>query len=143
MTSSWVRAGFSVLLFANVSTWNVDAQNKDYWTDPATHLMWTTTDNGSGISWNQSKRYCSDLATAGFHDWRLPAIDELQSLFGGPANESGRHVKGPIKVSGWEWSSTPGQQQGEGWVLDFGDGGRASVAAGDSGLNRAICVRRT
>ena len=27
-------------------------------------------------------------------------------------------------------------------ALDFGDGGRASVAAGDSGLNRALCVRR-
>jgi len=26
--------------------------------------------------------------------------------------------------------------------LDFEDGGRASVAAGDSALNRALCVRR-
>ena len=141
MKCARVRVGFSILLLASLSGWSVKAQNKEYWTDPATRLIWAAADNGSGISLNQAKRYCSELALGGFHDWRLPAIDELQSLFGGPANDNGRHIKGPIKVSGWEWSSTPGQQEGEGWVLDFGDGGRASVAAGDSGLNRA-CVRK-
>ncbi len=119
----------------------VHAEDRSYWIDPATRLMWAAADNGSGISLSQAKRYCSESALAGFKDWTLPSIDEMQQIFGGAENPEGRHVKGPLRLTGWEWSSTPGQQDGEGWVLDFGDGARASVAAGDSGLNRALCVR--
>ena len=104
--------------------------------------MWTAKDNGSGVSRNQAARYCRELTIAGFKDWTLPSIDDLQHIFGGPENQGGYHVKGAIKLSGWQWSSTPGKQAGEGWAFDFGDGGRASVAAGDSGLNRALCVRK-
>jgi len=57
-------------------------------------------------------------------------------------DDGGHHVLGPIKLTGWAWSSTPGKSTGEAWSLDFGDGGRASVVTGDSGLNRALCVRR-
>ena len=117
------------------------AEDRGYWTDPNTQLVWTTADNGSGVSLSQAVRYCRELTVGGFKDWTLPAIDELQTIFGGAQNQNGYHVKGPIKLTGWQWSSTPGQQEGEGWTLDFGDGGRASVAAGDSGLNRALCAR--
>lgn len=105
--------------------------------------MWTAADNGSGLSWIQAQRYCRDLALAGFHNWTLPSIEDLQALVGGADSQSTYRIKAPIKLSGWQWSSTPGKQAGEGWALDFGDGGRASVAAGDSGLNRALCVRST
>jgi hypothetical protein len=115
----------------------------DYWVDADTNLMWTAADNGSGLSWHQALRYCAELSLVGFTDWTLPGIEDLQGLFNAsPSNNSGFHIKGPLKLTGWQWSSTPGQQTGEGWALDFGDGGRASVAAGDSGLNRALCVRR-
>ena len=104
--------------------------------------MWTAADNGSGLSWLQAQRYCRDLRLAGFKDWTLPSIDQLQGLVAANADPRATYrVKGPIKLSGWQWSATPGKQEGEGWALDFGDGGRASVAAGDSGLNRALCVR--
>jgi len=148
-------------------------QPHDYWIDPSTGLMWTATDNGSGLSWGQAQRYCSELSQDGFKDWTLPGIEQLQDLFTGasesakgtsrapdetsnsakasglgvpvlrvfPIDAGGFHIKGPFKLSGWQWSSSFGQQPGEGWAFDFGDGGRASVAAGDSGLNRALCVR--
>ena len=115
--------------------------SQDYWVDPATRLMWTVADNGSGVSWSQAIRYCSELRAAGFRDWVLPSIDDLQGIFEPALNQGGFRVKGPFKLTGWQWSSTPGSQKGEGWAFDFGDGGRASVAAGDSGLNRALCVR--
>lgn len=118
------------------------AESNDYWTDPQTHLMWTAKDNGSGISLSQAGRYCLELKLGGFQDWSLPSIAELQGIYGSKEDQGGYHIKGPVKLSGWQWSASPGQQQGEGWALDFGDGGRASVAAGDSGLNRALCVRR-
>jgi hypothetical protein len=115
--------------------------NSGYWIDPDTHLMWTAADNGSGLSLAQAQRYCRSLNTAGFKDWTLPSIDDLQVLVGGVESQSGYRIKAPLKLTGWQWSSTPGKQPGEGWALDFGDGARASVAAGDSGLNRALCVR--
>jgi hypothetical protein len=103
--------------------------------------MWTAADNGSALSLSQAVRYCRELATAGFRDWALPSIEDLQELFDPDQNRGGYRIKAPIRLTGWQWSSTPGSQSGEGWALDFGDGGRASVAAGDSGLNRALCVR--
>lgn len=103
--------------------------------------MWTAADNGSGLSWLQAQRYCRNLRVAGHKDWVLPTIDQLQGLVGSADSRATYRVRGPIKLTGWQWSSTPGVQDGEGWALDFGDGGRASVAAGDSGLNRALCVR--
>ena len=103
--------------------------------------MWTAADNGSGLSGLQAVRYCRANRTGGFHDWSLPSIDQLQGLVTPAANESGYHVKGPLRLSGWQWSSTRGEASGELWSLDFGDGARASVLTGDSGLNRALCTR--
>jgi Protein of unknown function (DUF1566) len=118
------------------------AEDRGTWTDPATKLVWASSDNGQGVTWSQAAYYCRNLTVGGFKDWTLPSIDELHGLFGGPADANGHHLNGPIKVTGWAWSSTPGQESGEQWALDFGDGGRASVVTGDSGLNRALCVRR-
>jgi hypothetical protein len=117
------------------------ADKPDTWTDPNTHLMWTAADNGSGVSLKQAGRYCRGLKLAGFQDWALPSIDDLQSIVGEAESQGGYRIKAPIRLTGWQWSSTPGKQDGEGWALDFGDGARASVAAGDSGLNRALCIR--
>jgi hypothetical protein len=118
------------------------AAGSDYWVDPETHLMWTASDNGFGLSHKQAIGYCRRLTLAGFNDWSLPTIDELQGIVGTTPAQAGYRLRAPIKLSGWQWSSTPGLQKGEGWALDFGDGARASVAAGDSGLNRALCLRR-
>jgi hypothetical protein len=119
-----------------------EAVSRGYWTDPETHLTWATADNGSGVTLNQAAYYCRFLTLGGHNDWTLASIDDLQHLFGGPADRFGHHLTGPIKLTGWVWSSSPGKEPGEQWALDFGDGGRASVVNGDSGLNRALCVRR-
>lgn len=117
------------------------ARKRGFWLDQATGLIWATADNGVGVSWIQARRYCDALHAGDREAWRLPSIDELQSLVAQAANPEGYRVRGPLKLTGWAWSSTPGIESGEGWALDFGDGGRASVVAGDSGLNRALCVR--
>jgi hypothetical protein len=113
------------------------------WKDSATGKTWVTADNGSGVSLSQAVYYCRSLTLDGLRDWRLPSIDELQQLVIPSANPGGFRIAGPIKLTGWQWSSSPGVEPGEGWALDFGDGGRASVVAGDSGLNRALCVRQS
>jgi Protein of unknown function (DUF1566) len=119
------------------------AKTRGYWVDPQSRLMWAAADNGFGVSWSQAVYYCRSLTAAGYSDWTLPTIEELHGLFGGSPNESGHRVAGPIKLTGWAWSGSAGQEPGEHWALDFGDGARASVVDGDSGLNRALCVRRS
>ena len=119
------------------------AATPETWTDPETHLTWATADNGSGVTYRQAEYYCGHQQLGGHNEWAVPTVEELRGLFGGQANSHGYHVNGPIDLTGWAWSSSPGKQSGEMWVLDFGDGGRASVVMGDSGLNRALCVRRT
>ena len=115
---------------------------RGYWTDPNTGLTWAAADNGSAIIYTRAEYYCRSLTLGGLKDWNLPSIDELKKLFGGPVDAHGFHTTSPIKLSGWEWSSSPGMEPGEQWALDFGDGGRSSVVIGDSGLNRALCVHR-
>ncbi len=129
----------TVLLHQAVA--NAEAERSGYWIAPDRRLMWAAADNGSGVTFQQAAYYCRFLALGGHRDWTLPSIDELRNLFGGDADEYGHHVNGPAKLTGWTWSASEGREPGEHWALDFGDGGRASVVDGDSGLNRALCVR--
>jgi antitoxin (DNA-binding transcriptional repressor) of toxin-antitoxin stability system len=80
------------------------------WTDPATHLIWTKTDNGRGVTWQEAAYYCKNLQLAGHGDWRLPTINELQGIYdrevGG--NHVSYYVKGNLQLSGSDWSSTQG-----------------------------------
>src|ERR1700722_9904223 len=57
-----------------------DATSNSTWTDPATGLMWAKEDNGSDVSWQQASDYCTKLQLAGYNDWRLAAIEELQGI---------------------------------------------------------------
>lgn len=115
-------------------------QQLGHWTDPRTQLTWAAADNGAGVTVSQARHHCDTLKIGHLHTWRLPTIDELQTLFGGPPDERGFRVIAPLKLSGWAWSSSVGNEPAEHWALDFGDGARASVVAGDAGLNRALCV---
>jgi hypothetical protein len=119
----------------------IEIRKNGYWTDVRSGLTWAAADNGSSATVSQARYYCGHLSAGGFHDWRLPQIDELQTLFGGEPDEHGFRVVVPLKLSGWAWSATQGNEPAENWALDFADGARASVAAGDAGLNRALCVR--
>ena len=49
-------------------------------TDRATGLMWTKTDSGRGLNWEQALAYAGNLKLAGHADWRLPNAKELQSI---------------------------------------------------------------
>lgn len=49
-------------------------------TDNATGLMWTQNDDGNGMSWPDALNYAESNEFAGYNDWRLPNVKELQSL---------------------------------------------------------------
>jgi len=49
-------------------------------TDEATGLMWTQSDNGTGLNWEDALKYAEDSELSGYSDWRLPNAKELQSI---------------------------------------------------------------
>ncbi|MFI3320425.1 MAG: DUF1566 domain-containing protein [Rikenellaceae bacterium] len=48
--------------------------------DTATGLMWAKDDNGKGVEWVEALPYAEGAELAGYSDWRLPSVKELQSI---------------------------------------------------------------
>jgi hypothetical protein len=126
---------------------------QDVWKDPNTGLMWAKKDNGFDVTQPQALNYCRNLSLAGFKDWRLAEIDELQQVYDASVvsgtfsyngNSYDLHVKGGIQVTGCcGWSATRGYRSGEAQNFFFNKGGSpASDAVGLSSVRRALCVRR-
>jgi hypothetical protein len=128
----------------------------ELWVDPATGLMWARQDNRSDLSWKQAISYSQNLRLAGYSDWRLPTIEELESLYDPTVDVPGimtdgsvarMHVKGGLQLSGWQWSSTvdvaPGWTPAPewAWTLIFLSGDRRSMRFSARLLGRALCVR--
>jgi len=58
-----------------------ETKARGYWVDPTTRLMWARKDNGKDVNWQKAMKYCSDLRFAGYSDWRLATIHELQGIY--------------------------------------------------------------
>ena len=59
-----------------------DEKFLDVWKDPKTKLMWTRSPLAFGktYTWNDAISACKQCSIAGYSDWRLPTIEELQTL---------------------------------------------------------------
>lgn len=49
-------------------------------TDTATGLIWSQEDNGEGVDWENALVYAENSELAGYNDWRLPNVKELQAI---------------------------------------------------------------
>jgi len=49
-------------------------------TDVATGLMWQQADSEIGMDWEEALAYAEGMELAGYDDWRLPSVKELQSI---------------------------------------------------------------
>jgi len=49
-------------------------------TDTSTGLMWMEVDADTTMDWENALSYCENLSYAGYDDWKLPDVKELQSL---------------------------------------------------------------
>jgi hypothetical protein len=135
-------------------------QARGFWTDPSTGFMWAAKDNGNDITWGKAIKYCQNLSLAGYSDWRLPSIDELQGIYDGSGftapNSKGwmpvlaGKAKGELLLTGArEWSSSRvlddrGHRNGFAWQYAFPHGERWRYdPIGYKGSLRALCVRRS
>jgi hypothetical protein len=48
--------------------------------DRVINLLWAGKDNGSQISWESAIKYCKMYNLAGYTDWRMPTLQELETL---------------------------------------------------------------
>jgi hypothetical protein len=49
-------------------------------TDKATGLMWSKSDSQKGVDWKNALVYAQESDLAGYTDWRLPNVKELQGI---------------------------------------------------------------
>ena len=98
-------------------------------TDLDTGLMWTQVPS-SAQTWTSALTYAEGLTTAGYSDWRLPNIKELQSLQDIPratasavtTNPCINRVLFPAVTGTAYWSSTSVKTgtPTQAWLVDFG-----------------------
>ena len=114
-------------------------------TDNCTGLMWqkdTADTNGSGsieadtltgdpLHWCEALAYCEDLSFAGHHDWRLPNVQELQSIVDyGRFDPAIDPVFGSLADIYWSSSSIVGKPV-YAWLVIFGGGSVDGFGAKD------------
>jgi hypothetical protein len=114
-------------------------------------LMWALDTNGQNVNWNTATEHCRNLRLGGYADWRLPTIDELQSLYDGSVT-SGYQIKKPIQLKACcLWSSTILKEDGDArrrfepsryaWGLVFESGGIRYYSTMGFNDGQALCVR--
>ncbi len=125
--------------------------------------MWAAKDSGTRASWHKAVKFCHDSRLAGYSDWRLPTIDELESLVDLPAYATEYvggsdilHRNAELQVSGGllltdgrQWSSTPVIEangrpaRASFWSFWFDDGRRWKGFEDpfDGNTMNALCVR--
>jgi hypothetical protein len=133
-----------------------------YWFDPSTRLVWAGTDNGTDLNWRQAANYCRDLDLKGYSNWRLPTVNELETIYELGARSQRKiprfhsqevvpytfNVKGELSLTGDPWSSSDldgdhGRPPTRGWYFNFNRGARISDELTSAAGKRALCVRRS
>jgi hypothetical protein len=157
---------FGIILFAAASNLGAQSSNNDgsktqilgYWIDPSTGLMWAGKDNRKDVSWRGAVKYCRNLRLAGYSDWRLANMFELQPIYdktaespglAGPGNGRATqwHVKGNLFLTGNQWannSRNDGHSSGYEYYFDFNEGRSNDEPTGwpyPFSFKRALCIR--
>ena len=101
--------------------------------------MWVRVDNRKDVDWDTAKAICDALELGG-GGWRLPTIDELETLLARDAR-FGLKVVEPIWLTACcAWSS---EEHGSisAWYMGFDAGSRGFVTRDYADDARALCVR--
>jgi hypothetical protein len=116
-------------------------------TDNLTGLMWEQTPSVDAVTWGVAMTHAADLETAGYFDWRLPNVNELESLkhCGEQNTHNYLHSYGfsntMLRDVWWSSTSLSGNPDVHGWYVSLGGpifwSDKAATTRG------VICVRGT
>lgn len=112
--------------------------------DRRTGLSWTRWDTGVNVNWTEAKVFCSSIAVGGFHDWRLPSVAELETLYDPRSTQPGTresvHIPSVFVVTAPMLLSANSEGVGV-RVVDFVTGDARGLVPKDNPKYRALCVR--
>lgn len=101
--------------------------------DTKTRLMWAAKDDGKGVMEGALEEYIQNYKVGGYEDWRLPTVDELETLYNPEEkNNKGYHITKFIDI-GREWIWASGLL-GSVDALSFESGGTAIMQGRDNYL---------
>lgn len=91
--------------------------------DNVTNLLWQDGEEIVSKTWSNAISYCEDLSFANFEDWRLPSLEELNTIV--DYGKSSPAIKDGFlnTKSNSYWSSTPYRNDNSlAWIVDFSYG---------------------
>ncbi len=89
-------------------------------TDMITGLVWQKSPVAAGVTWEDALTYCENLSLAGYGDWRMPNVKEMQSL-------NNELIKNPsidtsifrnIAIANYWTSTTTHNQSTKAWYMN-------------------------
>jgi len=117
--------------------------------DSETGLMWAARDNGDAVAWKEAKEYCEDYNAGGYKDWRMPTVEELETLYDEDAPgyrpecavyDWKVYLTGQIHLSGAAaWASVDNDDEAECFMFDYGS--RSLMFKNVNFIMRAMPVR--
>ena len=115
----------SLLIFCSAANAELVVNGDGTVTDTETGLMWQQ-DEAGDMNWESALSYCEKLVLAGYDDWRLPNINELQSLVDYSTHDPAIDTDAfPNAVSDSYYSSTTftyTYYESRAWSVYFGSG---------------------
>jgi len=118
-------------------------EKRETFTDPATGLIWQDTSHQKRRNWSNSITYCENIEYAGYSDWRLPTIKELESIL--DTNKDPNIISGFVNIRPIDyWSSSEDISDSvKAWEMNFGAMNFGHNAGSYEKLTRryARCVR--
>jgi hypothetical protein len=103
-------------------------------------VMWRRQDNRIDVTWKAARRHCDGLEYGGWDDWRLPTIEELDTLQAMWSRAAFKTID-PIRLSDCcPWSSSE-SDEAKAWNYNFRFRRSFEGQKGFSYGMRALCLR--
>jgi len=112
--------------------------------DHATGLMWYQSGSEEHLPYGHAKQWVEDLnrrGYAGYHDWRLPTLEEGASLLESTSMNGILHIDPRFSASQWEiWTTdeVSGFSFPRAWTVEFGSGDLRGHSAGGININHQV-----
>ena len=139
-TPSWDQTLSPSMRFLVLTNMNSEAV-----LDKETGLVWQKNLNPSVWDWYSAQNYCNNLYLGGRKGWRLPTLQELESLVDSTHSNPALPISHPFTnvFSFFYWTATTSAQNtSNAWLVKMSDGSSESDGSKNTGLGfPAWCVR--